>query len=163
MRFITKKRVALVAVLAVAAIAAVGAYAYFTSTGTGSGTASVGSSTNNVTVSSTTTGDLYPLASAPAANTDIKVVNGGSGQEYVNTVYLDTSYGGGTGITNDKSGSGCLNSWFEFDTSPVSIGQNIAPGADYTKPAAATLWLKDSGTDQSACEGATVTVHYKSN
>ena len=32
----TKKRIALLAVLAVGAIAAVGAYAYFTSTGTGS-------------------------------------------------------------------------------------------------------------------------------
>jgi hypothetical protein len=165
----SKKGLALLAALVVAVAASVGAYAYFTSTGTGSGSASVGNSTNDIVVSSSTTGDMYPLALAPAANTTISVKNNGSGQQYVDTVYLDTTFGGGTGITNSKNtadgGSGtCNDSWFEFDTSPVSIGQNVAAGATYT-PASpnATLWLKDNGSDQSACEGATVTVHYLSN
>src|SRR5580765_1869164 len=102
----SRKGIALLAVLVVAAVAAVGAYAYFTSSGAGSGSATVGSTTNDITVSSVTTGALYPLASAPAANTDVTVNNTGSGQQFVNTVYLDTSFGGGTGITNTKSGAG---------------------------------------------------------
>ena len=42
----SKKGFALLGVLAIVAISAIGAYAYFTSTGTGSGTASTGSATN---------------------------------------------------------------------------------------------------------------------
>src|SRR5690242_9315578 len=60
----TKKALALLAAVAVVGVAAFGAYAYFTSTGTGSGTATVGTAANNIYVSGTTSGTLYPGGSA---------------------------------------------------------------------------------------------------
>lgn len=56
----TKKGMTLLAVVAVVGVAAFGAYAYFTSTGTGTGTATVGTAANNIYVSGTTSGTLYP-------------------------------------------------------------------------------------------------------
>ncbi len=164
-----KKRTLILLGAAVVAVGlAVGAYAYFTSTGSGTGTATVGSTTTNIAVSSTTTGDLYPLASAPAANTTISVKNNDAGQEYVDTVYVDTSFNG-NGITNSKNtadgGSGtCDDSWFEVDGSPVTVAANVAPGATHNVAGTpVTVWLKDNGSDQTACAGATVTVHWLSN
>jgi hypothetical protein len=63
MKFIkSKKGIAMLATLVVVGASAFGAYAYFTSTGTGSGTATVGATGNNIYVTSTTTGTLYPTA-----------------------------------------------------------------------------------------------------
>jgi hypothetical protein len=167
----SKKGVALLAALAVVAVAAVGAYAYFSSTGNGTGTATVGG-TNAVTVNATITGQLFPLAAAPAHNVSITVSNpSGGGNEFINTVYPDTSFGNSNGITVDTTHAtaGCLSSWFEFDGDggtnggSVSVGQNVAPGASST-PVNATLWLVNSTTiDQSKCEGATITLHLLSN
>ena len=174
----TKKR-AVVALGAIGALALAGvAIAYFTSQGSGSGTATVGQS-QNVTVSPVVTGDLYPLTSAPSSNVSITVSNpSGGGNEQVNTVYPDGAYGagsngttGGNGITIDSTHAtaGCQSSWFEFDgdhgTSggPVSVNQDVPSGSSSTA-VQGTLWLVDSSsTDQSSCEGATVTLHMKSN
>jgi hypothetical protein len=46
MKLVTKRRIALLAALLIAAIAAIGGWAYFTTSGSGSGTATVGTSSN---------------------------------------------------------------------------------------------------------------------
>jgi hypothetical protein len=164
-KFGKKRVVAALSVVGALALA-VGAYAYFTSTGSGSGTASVATS-GAVTITSTTSGSLYPLTSAPASgNTNVTVTNNNGANEYVNTVSLDTSQGtNGISVDSTHALAGCQPSWFEFDGSPISIGQNVAGGGGkYTTSGdPGTLWLKDNGADQSACEGATVTVYFASN
>jgi hypothetical protein len=79
----TKKRVALLAVLAVGAVTAVGAYAYWTQGGSGQGSATTGT-TNGVTVNQTSTaGNLYPGGSAAlSGNFD----NPNSGSVYIGSV-----------------------------------------------------------------------------
>jgi hypothetical protein len=161
----SKKGIAILATLAVIAGAGA-AYASFSSSGAGTGTATVGAS-HNVVISSTTTGTLYPVSTAPAANTTITIDNtAGGGNEYVNQVTL-------TSITNSNeynAGSnpgGCKDIWFEFDTSPVTIAHTVNAGSTYTTPTAvATIWLKDDGVtpaDQDGCQNVTVTAHYTSN
>ena len=87
---------------------------------------------------------------------------------YVHQILLDTS-SSASGVTNDKSGTGCLNSWFEFDGAPFTVDHTLAPGADYDVSSGdniGTLWLKDDGNepaDQDPCQGALATVHFTSN
>src|SRR5581483_54182 len=121
MKFIkSKKGLVLLATLVVAAAAAIGGYAYFTSSGSGTGSATVGSTTNTITVSASDPGALYPLASAPASpNAKLTVTNNGSGQFYVNQVSLDTSQGTNGISTGDPN---CDPTWFHFDGGPFSIG-----------------------------------------
>ncbi|HEY0417439.1 MAG TPA: hypothetical protein VGC78_13735, partial [Gaiellaceae bacterium] len=109
----TKKGIALLAVLVVAAVAAIGGYAYFSSVGAGTGSASVGSSTP-VVLTSTSVSGLYP--GGPGVAVPVSVTNNGGGDEYVNDI-------NGT-VANNGS---CLGSWFTVSTDHV--GQSFAPGA----------------------------------
>jgi uncharacterized protein (UPF0333 family) len=85
----SKKGLALLAVLAVVAIAAVGAYAYFTSTGTGAGTATTGSSANWV-VGQDAYGPTYPAVTLfPGQGTQPlqgTVKNNGQGNQQLDTI-----------------------------------------------------------------------------
>jgi hypothetical protein len=148
-RFIkSKKAFVLLATLVVAAAAAVGAYAYFSSTGSGTGTASVGSS-SNIQLSSPLVGTLYP--GGPAVPVTVTVHNPGAGNEYVGTI---------SGVVqNGGTGGNCLGSW--FTVAPVNFNTDVPAGASPT--AATTVTLNDSGTNQDACQGATMTVNWSSN
>ncbi len=79
MRRFTKKRligaVSLIAVLAVAGAA----YAYFTSTGNGAGSGTVGAATNWGVTSTTSGGPLYPGISAADQTVHVTIKNNGSG------------------------------------------------------------------------------------
>src|SRR5579872_3654734 len=100
-RKITKKR-ALIALAVVGVLAAGGsALAYFTAAGSGSGTASVGTS-SAVSLAGTITGTLYPAGNP--ASVSVVVTNNGAGSQYVNSVHLasiniDTSSATYTGAT----------------------------------------------------------------
>jgi hypothetical protein len=84
MKLLTKKRIALLASLLVAAAAAIGAWAYFTANGSGSGTATVGTS-STLTLHGSTTGTLYPGTTVPVSFT---VDNPSSGTQRLGTIFL---------------------------------------------------------------------------
>lgn len=146
MRRLINKRFAAVLGIVAALVAATAAYAYFTSTGSGTGTATVGSSTP-VTISSTTTGEVFPGAEAPLS---IKVLNKGKGAEYVGTVSQKE-------ITTTEAG--CKTEWFSF--APVAVNKTLAAGEETTVTGA--LKMTNAAESQNACQGATITVHYQSN
>jgi hypothetical protein len=146
MRFLkSKKAVAFLGMLIVAAVAAFGAYAYFTSTGSGSGSANVGSS-SGVQLSGSPSTSLYPGGADAAAT--VSIHNPGSGNEYVGTI---------SGSVADNGG--CLGSWFTVD--PITYNATVAGGA--TATAATHVRMSDSGTNQDACQGKSVTVNWSSN
>src|SRR5690348_14559263 len=100
MRFLkTKKGAALIVAIVAVAAGAFGAYAYFSSTGSGSGNATVGSS-SDIQISNTT-----PVANLYPGGADVTVAlslhNPGGGNEFVNDV---------SGTVEDNGG--CLGSWF---------------------------------------------------
>jgi hypothetical protein len=146
MKFFTKKRsvIALVAFV-VAALAAVGAYAYFTSTGSGSGNATVGSS-SNIVITNDTVGTLYP--GGADVTVPVHLQNPGGGNEYVGTV---------SGTVADNGG--CLGSWFVVD--PVTYNAEVNHGA--TNGTSTKVRMLDAATSQDACQGATLTVNWSSN
>jgi hypothetical protein len=147
MRKLTRKRfiipLATVAVLAVAGIAV----AFFTSSGTGSGTATVGSD-NGVTISPVTiTGTLYP--DGPAATVDFTVNNGSADTAiHVDKVVADS-------ITTDKPL--CDASAFSF--ADVTVNADVP--ASGSKNGSGSLSMADNGANQDACKGATVTLNLK--
>lgn len=166
-RFIkSKKGIALLATLVVAAVAAFGAYAYFSNSGSGSNSAaSVGSVTNqfDVAVADPTGGTLYPTA-ADSANKvvdsyGVTITNMDEAAEHVSQIEYT--------VTTDKTG--CTQADFSINggatgaTSDVSENADLAPNSDGS-PAdrltdTATVQMIDTGANQDACQGATVTLH----
>jgi hypothetical protein len=144
-RYVTKKRLILVGVVAVAIALAAGALAYFTSNGSGTGTATVGSATA-IVLSSPPVGNLFPGgADVPVT---VTIQNPGSGAQFVNQV---------SGSVADNAG--CLGSWFQVDT--VTYAATLAPGASDT--ATTAVRMLDSGTNQDVCQGKTMTINWTSN
>jgi putative alpha-1,2-mannosidase len=82
--FLKKKRITLLAALLIAAVTAIAAYAYFTANGTGSGTATVGTS-STVTLHGNASGTLYPGSTVPVSFT---VDNPSTGHQQLGTIYL---------------------------------------------------------------------------
>lgn len=148
LRKMTRRRLAILLAIAAAAIAVpMGAFAYFSTTGEGSGTATVGSA-SGIQLASTgqdVTGTLFPGGSD--ASVTVSVTNAGSGAQYVGDV---------AGTVADNGG--CLGSWFEVDT--VAVDENLAKGASTT--ATTAVRMLDSGTNQNACQGKTMTINWTS-
>jgi len=150
MRKLMRKRI-LVPVAAIAALAVAGiAVAYFTASGTGSGTATVGT-VSDVTI----TGVSFDNTLYPGGSTAVRfTVNNTSTDTAVKVdkVIADTSRG-----TNGISGLpvGCDAADFTFDA--VSVGASI--DASDSTSASGTLHFADSGRNQDACQNARPVLH----
>ena len=149
----SRKKLAVVAGgLAVLAFAGA-AFAYFTNSGSGTGSASVGSS-SEIALSSPLVGDLYPDgADVPVT---VTIDNPGSGAQYVDTVsgVVETDDNGTPSTADD-----CLGSWFEVDD--ITYQDTLAAGGSDT--ADTNVRMNDSGSNQDACQGDTLTITWSSN
>ena len=155
----TKKRVAVLGTIAAVALTGGIAYAYFTDSGSGTGTASVGAS-SPITLAGTITGTLYP-AGEPAS-VSVLVTNPGSGSQYVGKVHLAS-------ITTDAGHSACdlsvsgVNAAFTMaDTAVVGTLTKSGTAGDHAT-ATGSLQMNDTGVSQDACQGAPLTLHFTSN
>jgi len=151
-----KKRIltslSFIAILAVAGVAV----AYFTSQGSGTGTATVGSS-SNVTIHGTVTSVLYPGSSSPVTFT---VDNPSPGAEFVKTIHLES-------ITPDAGHSGCsvvlTGGNPDFTMPDVTVNQDFPSGNGKPVTAEGTITMNDTHVSQNACQGATLTLNLTSN
>src|SRR5215475_5273053 len=84
MKFFPKRRITVLAVLLIALIAAIGGWAYFTANGSGSGTASVGTSAT-LTLHGTAGTTLYPGTTSSISFT---VDNPSTGHQQLGTIHL---------------------------------------------------------------------------
>jgi hypothetical protein len=156
-KHLSKKRVVFATIVAVAlAIASGVAYAYFTATGAGSGSATVGNATA-IVLTPTITGTLYPGGSA--ASVSVVVKNNGGGAQYVTSIHLAS-------ITPDGPHSTCVTTLGvapanAFTMADVSVTSTIAAGGTTTK--VGSLQMNDTGINQDACQGATLTLNFTSN
>jgi hypothetical protein len=152
----TKRRVfAGVAVGGVLAVA-IGAYAYFSTTGSGTVTATVGSS-SAVVIKGTVTGNLYPGSSSPVALT---VDNNSGGKQRVGTITLEK-------ITADAGHSTCsvvtTGGNPDFTMPEIAVNKVYGPGTAQAVTPSGTLTMNETGVNQDACQGATLTLTLKSN
>jgi hypothetical protein len=155
-RIFSKRRIAIVGATVAIALAGGGAaFAYFTSAGIGDASASVGRAPVtgwSVTAPSNITGDLFPGSGSEVIS--FTVTNTDTGNEALSTLtpYVARNvagyvFSGGTAVT------GCDAAWFTATAgtpTPV-LGTNLPHGSSYTVPV--TVTMKESGTDQDACEG----------
>ncbi|HZV76031.1 MAG TPA: hypothetical protein VFF79_20155 [Conexibacter sp.] len=152
MRKLMRKRI-LVPVVVIAAFAVAGvAVAYFTASGTGSGTASVGTD-SGVTI----TGVSFDNTLYPGGSTNVRytITNSSSNTPAkVGKVVADTSAG-----TNGITGLpvGCNASDFSF--ADVTVNTEIAAGGTLNETG--TLRFADTGANQDACKAASPVLHLK--
>lgn len=151
MQKVLRKRI-LVPVVAIAAIAVAGiAVAFFTASGTGSGTATVGSAAG-VTI----TGVTFDNALYPGGSTGVRFTITNSSADTavkVDKVVADT-VAGTNGITGLPRG--CSESDFSFGD--VTVSASIAAGR--STEASGTLRFADNG-NQDACQNASPVLHLK--
>ncbi|HST68078.1 MAG TPA: hypothetical protein VLI94_00280 [Solirubrobacterales bacterium] len=156
MPHLTRKRV-LSALMPLCALAlAAVAYAYFTTSGSGTATATVGTS-SPVTLKGTVTGNLYPGSSSPVSLT---VDNPSSGKQRVGTISLEK-------ITADAGHASCsvvtTGGNPDFTMADVVVNKTFAPGNGQAVTPGGTLTMNDTGVNQDACQGATLTLTLKNN
>lgn len=156
---LTKKRLAgVVGVIAALAIG-VSAYAYFTSNGTGSGGATVGSDSAVTIDPVTTVGTLYP-------GHDVTVNFTVNNLSSDTSVRVDKVIADDAAFTNGIEGlpTGCDPAdfhiaGFEFNPSGTPAGVLIAE--DGSEDGSTTLSMDNTDSNQDACKGAEPTLHLK--
>ncbi len=149
MKFVTKKTIAVLAVVLIAALAAIGGWAYFSANGSGSATATVGTSSNLV-LHGSTVGTLYPGSNVSISFT---VDNPGGGTERLGTIYLAgvkacTGAGSSWDPSLNSGAGGCSNSGTE-QTSCESVDPGNASDAN-----ASNFYLADVTENQDLTGGA---------
>jgi hypothetical protein len=123
------------------------AYAYFTTTGSGTATASVGSS-SALTLHGSTAGALLPGAAGQTVS--FTVDNPSAGHQRVGTVHLDSV----------DAPSGCNAA--DFTMPDVVSNQDVAHGTGIAITATGTLTMANNG-NQDACQSGALTLHISSN
>jgi hypothetical protein len=152
----TKKRAIAAGVAVLCLGLAAGAFAYFTSTGSGTATATVGTSTG-VTLHGTVSGNLYP---GSASTVTFTVDNTSSASERVGTITL-------TKVQPDASHSTCSTTITgekpDFTMAPVTVNKSYGTGNGQTVTPTGSLTMNETGLNQDACQGATLTLTLASN
>lgn len=172
MRRITRFRKRTFAVLGVvaviAAMASVGAYAYFTATGEGAGSATVGTSTDwDVDTTAETGGPMYPGGNSTTyVDVDYTVTNPSAGNQNLANVNIKVAESDGTAWS-----SGTCDA-FDFELSldggttfaaagasvnDTELAGNAAPG-EVRGPATVTIRMIDNG-NQDDCKDAIVPLY----
>jgi hypothetical protein len=156
-RMLNKKTAAIVSVLFL--IAAGGAYAYFTQSGTGSGTAATGSGTG-ITVNQTSTPANLTPGSTPLALSGT-FTNTNSGSVGVATITATV-----TSVTGSVGTPACTATDYAIAGSPLAVNATIAAGTGvggWGGGGTLTIAMVDKVTNQDACKGATANITYSSN
>jgi hypothetical protein len=176
-RLFAKKGLTLLAALSVAAVAVIAAYAYFTANGSGSGTATVGTS-SAVTLHGSTTGTLYPGTTVSVSFT---VDNPSTGHQQLGTVYLAgvkacTGAGSSWDPSLNSGSGGCSNSGTEqtgcesvdpgnaadanasnFYMADVAENQDLAGSSSGVAATnGGTLKMNDLNSSQDSCKNASL-------
>jgi hypothetical protein len=153
--FNRKRALVALSVAGVLAIA-VAAFAYWTTSGSGSGSASAGD-VNGITVNQTSVLDaMYPGDSAQTLSGDFDNTN--DGPVHVGTVTasidsVDKAVGAPAGD--------CDSSDFTLADAVMTVNADVPAGSAQGAWSGATIHFNDKATNQDACKGATVNLHYE--
>jgi hypothetical protein len=163
-KYFGKKRAAALAVVAVLAVAAA-ALAYWTTSGSGTGTGSVTAGTADLTVSDTSSlAAMYPGDTAQPLSGTIKNNAGNSAKITSVTPTVTVVKDAG----NTASGT-CDDTDFTISgTNPMTAFTGLSATNELASGgtagfSGATIKFNNKTTNQDACKGAAVTVHYTVN
>jgi hypothetical protein len=153
MKKLVRKRYVVAVVSAIAALAlAGGAYAFWTTTGAGTGSASVASSNGTLVLHGVAADALTPGGSSSVSFT---ADNANTSSLEVGTISLDS-------VSLDAGHSACDVSDFSMPD-VVSSTQVPAGASDYALSGSGTLSMADTALNQDACKGASLTLNLSSN
>lgn len=142
-KFSKKKYLAVGAAAVIVASGAGVAFAYWTSSGSGTGSATTGSSSSFVvTIDSTDLADLSPNGPIETITYHVKNTNSGA-----------QSFAAATPSVVDTTHSGCTSADFQITANTITPG-DVASGD--TVNGSFKLQMIDTGSEQNACQNATV-------
>lgn len=157
MKAILNKRLAAIVGVALALAAGSAAVAYFTGGGAGTGTATVGSSGPSVTITGTTSGELYPGGSAGTVTVHVKNTSAGQ-TAHVGTVSLSKI---APDAAHETCATGLTGTPPPFEMTSIPINKTLAAGTEVE--ATGSLKMNDTGVSQDTCQGAKLTLSFTSN
>ena len=170
----TRKRLAVMSTVGVL-VAAGAAFAYFSATGSGTGAATVGTS-SALTLHGTSASTLYPGVSSTITFT---ADNPSPGKEQVGTIHL-ASVKACVGASSSWTGSACSNGGTEATTcestetgssdgntanfwmADVVSNQDFGNGNGQTVTVTGNLKMNDLSSSQDACKNANLTLNFTS-
>jgi hypothetical protein len=169
----SKKGIALLATLAVAVVAAIGAYAYFTSTGHGTGSATVGTSSDwTVTTDTATGGPMTPGGGLATYETvGYTIANPSSGHQNLANVNIKIADANGDPWSSqaDNTKPACSATDFQLSLDgttwePVGgslddarLAQDFGPGDSHSQ--SIEIRMFDANANQDNCKNATVPLY----
>ena len=166
---INKKIASLAVGAAVVAVTGI-ASAYWTTTGSGTGTAETAADSPMTLHGVMTAGDIADLTpGGPGAEVSFTVDNPSSGHQYVGTVTLDSvdAYASaahrtaGTPKINGTGAGQCDTS--QFSMTPVVQNQDVGPGNGTALDDEGTLVLANAAVSQDGCKNAFLTLNLSHN
>ena len=135
----------------VGALAAGGAYAYWTNSGSGTGSATTANPAGNL-LTVTGVGAIANLSPGSTAQAVTGTINNGTGA----AVTVGTSCASFAGTTRQ---SGCSASDYRIDGAPIlGAAVSIAAAGNAAIPAGITVEMLNTGSNQDACKGQALTV-----
>ncbi len=144
------------ATFALVLIIAIGAFAYWTAGGEGDGTAPTGTTEALVVDQNTVLADMYPGDTAQVISGDFD--NDNSGPIRVNTVTASIASvvkaGGAPAGTCDASD-------YTLANAVMTVNAEVPVGDDQGAWTGATIKFNNKPSNQDACKGATVNLHYE--
>lgn len=189
-RFSKRKRLIFFTVLALAAVAAFGAYAYFTSSGSGLGDARVGT-TKPFGLGGQAAGPVYPGSSSDVS---LWAINPGDGSQRIGTITLTGVITCPDGYLGDPdhpgvcysldpykipnsvpeittcesfSGGATNDASKNFWMAPVAVNQDVPPTPETQAPPPfsqkGTLVMNNLNSSQDSCKGAQLLLLFASN
>jgi len=110
--------------------------------------------------------DLYPTPPGSADTLNLNIANTGTTPAYVQTLSVAVA-SNGTDIESTPGDAntvvpGCLASWFTVNNSPATLDVSIPAGSSINNNSI-SVQLTESGSNQDACEGASVGLVFSSN
>jgi hypothetical protein len=168
-RFTKKRTFAVLGGVALALVGAFAAFAFFTSSGTGNGSATVGTAGAWSISAATSVGTLYPDPSSGGTNTvhvAYAVTNEGHGQQQLGNVAYNVNTAFSTQDSATPPDPACTPSDFRLGASTNPTGNtatdnyttDLAAGSSVT--GTATIEMIDNSANQNSCQGVTVPLSF---
>jgi hypothetical protein len=163
-RKLPRKRAIAAAVCVLLGVGAIGGYAYFSASGSGTATGTVGTS-SALTLHGTTSGTLYPGSSTTVGFT---VDNPSGGSERIGTIHLasvvacDTAFVAGACPSGHEiatcesvdDGSVANAGTGDFYMADVAANEDVASGNGQSITATGTLTMNNLASSQDTCKNA---------
>lgn len=151
---VSRKYVAAAAVVVASVVLGATAYGFWTTSGTGTGSAVTATSTAVTVAQLGATTGLYP--GGPAVPVNFTINNPGPSAQYISTVAVTM-----TGVTGANVGvlGPCTVGDFVL-TQPAAINADLAVGATNFAPSGSTISLTNAATNQDGCKSATVALAF---